>query len=143
MRGLTMNHPHVPQTLRGKMNGLGCEAFVRHLTDLSVSALELLPIQYFANDRYLVDKGLSNYWGYQPLSYFAPAPHYLSEPDLATLDELTATVARLGSAGVEVLMDVCPKMEYQRLWGELSWGGVNSRVISSKLTPLHMPLGKV
>jgi glycogen operon protein len=105
-RGLTMNHPEVTSAQRGKISGLGSEAFVSYLRDLSVSALELLPIQYFANDRYLVEKGLNNYWGYQPLSYFAPAPHYLSEPDLASLDELSATVSHLANAGVEVLMDV-------------------------------------
>lgn len=105
-RGLTMRHPEVPRAHRGTLSGLASDALITHLQELSVSALELLPIQYFSNDRYLVEKGLSNYWGYQPLSYFACATHYLSDPQLTSLDELRSVTSRLAEADIELWIDV-------------------------------------
>ena len=102
-RGLTMRHPRVPEAHRGSFAGLASDAIIEHLSDLGVSALELLPIQSYVNDHYLFEKGLSNYWGYQPLSYFAPAPHYLKSGQLL---ELYAAVERLKTHEIEVLIDV-------------------------------------
>ncbi len=103
VRGLTMLHPHVAESQKGSFAGIASQAIIDHLSDLSVSAVELLPIQSFVNDRYLVEKGLSNYWGYQPLNYFAPAPHYLRS---GRLEELYEMVQRLNHTEIEVLMDV-------------------------------------
>ena len=73
-------HPEVPEKLRGTYAGLGSEAVVRYLRDLGITAIELLPVQDHVDDRHLVDRGLTNYWGYNTLSFFAPEPEYSSGP---------------------------------------------------------------
>jgi glycogen operon protein len=83
VRGLTMQHPGVPEALRGTYAGMSCDAILEHLTRLGVTAIELLPCQFFLDDRMLIDKGLSNYWGYQTLGFFAPEVRYLAEGELA------------------------------------------------------------
>lgn len=103
VKGLTYLHPDVPSNLRGTVGGLGSEAFVDHMRSIGVTALELLPIQSFVHDRGLIDRDLSNYWGYQPLSYFAPMPDYLGTN---RLQELSSTTRALADQGIEVLMDV-------------------------------------
>ena len=103
LKGMTCLHPEVPPTLRGVFGGLASQPLLDHYEELGVTALELLPFQSFVNDRYLVDRGLSNYWGYQPINYFAPMPQYLGN---GRLDELITTVRRLAGHGVELIMDV-------------------------------------
>ena len=76
MKGFTQLHPEVPERLRGTYLGLATEAGVRHLTNLGITAVELMPVHHFLNDRYLVDRGLNNYWGYSTLGFFAPASRY-------------------------------------------------------------------
>jgi glycogen operon protein len=103
VRGLTMQHPDVPEELRGTFLGMASDPIVDHLVKLGVSAVELLPIQYFLDDRYLEEKGLRNYWGYQTLGFFAPQPRFLSGD---RIKEFKTMVKRFHAAGIEVIMDV-------------------------------------
>lgn len=101
VKGLTQLLPGVKTP--GSFLALAEEPVLEHLTRLGVTAIELLPIHAFLNDRFLVEKGLVNYWGYQTLGFFAPEPRYMGVGGLA---EFQHTVARLHSAGVEVILDV-------------------------------------
>lgn len=103
VRGMTMTHPGVPEELRGTFLGMCSDPIIEHLTQLGISAVELLPIQYFPDDRYLVEKGLRNYWGYQTLGFFAPQPRFLSG---SRITEFKTMVKRFHAAGIEVIMDV-------------------------------------
>jgi glycogen operon protein len=103
VKGLTMLKPSVPEAHRGSFLGLACDSVVDHLVRIGVTAIELLPIQAFVDDRFLVQKGLKNYWGYQTVGYFAPDPRYLAQGQLW---EMQSTVRRLHSAGIEVILDV-------------------------------------
>ena len=103
VRGMTMTHPGVPEELRGTFMGMASDPIVEHLVDLGISAVELLPIQYFPDDRYLLEKGLRNYWGYQTLGFFAPQPRFLSG---RAITEFKTMVKRFHAAGIEVIMDV-------------------------------------
>lgn len=103
LRGLTMLHPGVPAELRGTCAGAAQQALVEHLKALGVTAVELLPVHAFAEDRYLLEKGLRNYWGYATLAFFAPQPAYLASGEIA---EFKTLVARLHDAGIEVILDV-------------------------------------
>ena len=103
VRGLTRLHPDIPAAIRGSYDALGHPAVLRHLVALGVTAVELLPIQAFADDRFLVRRGLTNYWGYSTLGYFAPEPRYLGP---AGPDGLRASIRALHAAGIEVILDV-------------------------------------
>jgi isoamylase len=104
VKGMTARHPDVPEHLRGTFAGLAEPVVVDHLVKLGVTAIELLPIHAFANDRHLVENGLTNYWGYNSIGFFAPADRYLSQG--ADLEQFRYMVDRLHSAGVEVILDV-------------------------------------
>ncbi len=103
VKALTRTHPDIPEAERGTYAALAHPAIIAHLTKLGVTALELLPIQAFADDRFLVDRGLVNFWGYQPLGYFAPEPRYLGEGGLGGLK---AAIRELNAAGIETWLDV-------------------------------------
>ncbi|GJD63794.1 glycogen debranching protein GlgX [Methylobacterium frigidaeris] len=103
VRALTQTHPDVPLPWRGSYAALGHPAIVDHLVRLGVTAIELLPIQAFVDDRFLVEKDLTNFWGYSPLNYFSPEPRYLGPAGTAGLK---AAIRQLHAAGIEVLMDV-------------------------------------
>ncbi|ASY60174.1 glycogen debranching protein GlgX [Sinorhizobium sp. CCBAU 05631] len=103
LRGMTMTHPGVPDELRGTFLGMASDPIIDHLMKLGVSAVELLPVQYFLDDRYLIERNLRNYWGYQPLGYFAPHARYMKG---TRITEFKAMVKRFHAAGIEVLMDV-------------------------------------
>ena len=106
-KGLTMLHPDVPEKLRGSYAGLASESVIRHLTDLGVTAVELLPVHYHVDDRYLVDQGRVNYWGYNTLGFFAPEPCYESPNfPLNAVGEFKTMVRNLHAAGIEVILDV-------------------------------------
>jgi len=111
VKGLTATHPEVPKELRGTYAGLAHPATIAHLTGLGVTTLELLPIHAFASEPHLVHRGLTNYWGYQTLGFFAPHAPYATQaardagPD-AVLDEVRRAVQALHEAGIEVLLDV-------------------------------------
>jgi len=101
VKGLTARMPGA--THPGTFLALASDAALDHLQGLGVTAIELLPVQAFLNDRFLVRQGLTNYWGYQTLGYFAPDPRYLTD---ARISEFQHMVARLHSAGIEVILDV-------------------------------------
>ncbi|MCE5972237.1 glycogen debranching protein GlgX [Sinirhodobacter sp. WL0062] len=99
-KGLTMLHPEVPASLRGRFEGLASEPIIAHLKHLGITALELLPCAAFIDDRFVIEKGLSNYWGYQPIGFFAPDPRYGGP------EAFRAMVRRLHAEGIEVIVDV-------------------------------------
>ncbi len=103
VRGFTDLHPEIEGPVRGTYTALGHPTVVEHLVKLGITAVELLPIQAFADDRFLFDKGLVNYWGYSTLGYFAPEPRYFGRDGALGL---RAAIASLHSAGIEVILDV-------------------------------------
>src|SRR6266446_2713614 len=107
VKGFTQLHPDVPERLRGTYAGLASEAAIQHLIRLGITAVELLPVHHFLNDRHLVEHGLTNYWGYNTLSYFAPESRYAA-PHLPqdAVQQFKMMVAALHGAGIEVILDV-------------------------------------
>ncbi|BDY05895.1 glycogen debranching protein GlgX [Ferrimonas sp. YFM] len=103
IRGLTLEFPDLPQRLRGKLAALGHPQVIQYLKGLGVTTVSLLPIHPFVSEPFLLQKGLTNYWGYNNLQYFALHPDYLCDNDPT---ELADTVRRLHDAGLELLMDV-------------------------------------
>ena len=102
VKGFTVLHPEVSPALRGTVGGLTSPAVIEYLQKIGVTSVELLPVQAFVDDRYLVEKRLHNYWGYNTLGFFAPDPRYLN----ADPDEFKSMVKHLHSAGIEVILDV-------------------------------------
>ena len=103
VRGFTKLHPLVPQERRGTYAGLGTRQVVDYMRSLGVSSVELLPIHTFINDSQLLERGLTNYWGYNSIGFFAPDPRYASEPEQC-LREFKEMVARFHDAGLEVIL---------------------------------------
>ena len=104
-----MKHPEVPEELRGTYAGLGHEAAVRYLTDLGVTAVELLPVHEFVPEGMLTDRGLTNYWGYNTIGFFAPSHRYSAAVRAGPggqVAEFKAMVDALHGAGLEVILDV-------------------------------------
>jgi len=108
VRGMTMTHPDVPEGLRGTYAGMATEAIIEHLHKLGITTLELMPVHYFVQDRHLLEKGLSNYWGYNSLGFFAPDVGYASNPadPCDVVREFKQMVKDLHNAGIEVILDV-------------------------------------
>ncbi len=105
VRGFTKLHPQVPEHERGTYRGLAAPEVISYLKSLGVTSVELLPIHTFVNESHLLERGLSNYWGYNSIGFFAPDPRYASAKD-QTLREFKEMVARFHEAGLEVLLDV-------------------------------------
>ena len=103
LRGLTMLCDDIRPNERGTFAALSEPTVIDHLRRLGITAVELLPIHAFVQDRHLLQKGLRNYWGYNTLGFFAIEPHYLSEN---TAHEMRVAVRRLHAAGIEVILDV-------------------------------------
>ena len=107
VRGLTMAHPRVPEEMRGTYAGIAHPAVIEHLQRLGVTAVELMPVHHFVSEHNLVDRGLSNYWGYNTLAFLAPHARYSSAGTLGQqVPEFKAMVRALHSAGIEVILDV-------------------------------------
>jgi isoamylase len=107
VKGLSMTHPEVPEDVRGTYAAMGHPAIIDHLTNLGVTAVELLPVHQFVNDSHLVDQGLSNYWGYNTIGFLAPHNGYVSSPATgAQTTEFKAMVKALHAADIEVILDV-------------------------------------
>jgi isoamylase len=107
VKGFTMRHPDIPDELRGTYAGLAHPAATRYLTELGVTAVELLPVHQFINDSYLADKGLRNYWGYNSIGFFAPHNAYASGDGRGEqVHQFKQMVVDLHAAGIEVILDV-------------------------------------
>jgi isoamylase len=107
VKGLTMTHPGVPEDLRGTYAAIAHPSVIQHLTDLGVTALELMPVHQFIQDSTLQAKGLSNYWGYNTIGFFAPHNGYSSAGQRGQqVQEFKAMVRTLHEAGIEVILDV-------------------------------------
>ncbi|MET8577837.1 glycogen debranching protein GlgX [Streptomyces sp. NPDC005012] len=107
VRGFTMRHPGVPEELRGTYAGLAHPAAVEHLTRLGVTAVELLPVHQFAHEDHLLRRGLTNYWGYNSIGYFAPHAAYAATGTGGEqVGEFKRMVRALHAAGIEVILDV-------------------------------------
>jgi isoamylase len=110
VRGFTATHPGVPKELRGTYAGLAHEAALQHLADLGVTAVELLPVHRSVPEQFLVDRGLTNYWGYNTIGFFAPQANYSAAARAgqsgAEVREFRAMVDALHAAGLEVILDV-------------------------------------
>ncbi|QEL19751.1 glycogen debranching protein GlgX [Limnoglobus roseus] len=129
VKGFTKLNPDVPENLRGSYAGLATEAAIRHLKDLNVTAVELLPVHHYLNDRHLIEKGLSNYWGYNTLSFFAPQAGYDAPGNSLPADhEFKMMVRSLHRAGIEVILDVVYNhtAEGSNMGPTISWRGVDN-----------------
>src|SRR5215475_12019818 len=123
VKGLTRLREDVPKGLRGTFGALASRPMVKHLQRLGVTTLELLPIHAFVDEPFLTERGLSNYWGYNTLSFFTADRRY------GTLDQFRAAVARLHDAGIEVILDVVYNhtAEADHLGRTLSFRGIDNR----------------
>ncbi len=107
VKGFTMRHPDVPEQHRGTYAGLASQAAIEYLQQLGITAVELMPVHHIADESFLIDRGLSNYWGYSSVGYFAPHSAYSSSGSCGEqLVEFKQMVKSLHGAGIEVIMDV-------------------------------------
>src|SRR5215218_9161654 len=107
VKGLTMTHPDVPEEIRGTYAGIAHPAVIDHLTSLGITAIELMPVHQFVQDTTLQAKGLSNYWGYNTIGFFAPHNAYSSSGQRGQqVQEFKIMVKALHEAGIEVILDV-------------------------------------
>jgi glycogen operon protein len=106
VRGFTRRHPGVPEAQRGTFAGLASPAALEHLQALGVTAVELLPVHFPIDERFLTERGRSNYWGYNTLGFFAPNPRYAASGAAGAVDEFKSMVRSLHAAGIEVILDV-------------------------------------
>ena len=126
VRGFTRQSPDVPKNIRGTFEGLSAGAVVGYLKSLAVTAVELMPVQPFVHDRHLMEKGLTNYWGYNPIGFFAVHADYLST---GAVHEFKTFVQLMHNAGIEVILDVVYNHtgEGNQLGPTLSFRGVDNK----------------
>jgi len=127
VRGFSMRNPEIPEKLRGTYAGLSHEASINYFKKLGITAVELLPIHHFIDEGHLVDKGLTDYWGYNTLGFFAPMSRYSSAGDLGgQVNEFKQMVKAFHGAGIEVILDVVYNhtCEGNQLGPTLSWRGL-------------------
>ncbi|MFB8268728.1 glycogen debranching protein GlgX [Streptomyces sp. NPDC055955] len=130
VKGFTQRHPGIPEELRGTYAGLAHPAAVEHLVKLGVTAVELLPVHQFAHEDHLLGRGLSNYWGYNSIGYFAPhAAYAASGTGGQQVGEFKRMVRALHEAGIEVILDVVYNhtAEAGELGPTLSLKGIDNR----------------
>ena len=108
VKGLTETHPDIPEQSRGTYAGIAHPAIIEHLKTVGATAIELMPVHHFANDSTLIDKGLSNYWGYNTIGFFAPDAKYSTSSATPgnQVQEFKSMVRTLHEAGIEVILDV-------------------------------------
>ncbi|AOZ02668.1 glycogen debranching enzyme GlgX [Cupriavidus sp. USMAHM13] len=125
LRGLSMLRDDVLPNLRGTFAALCDPRLLDHLLRLGVTAVELLPVHAILQDRFLLERGLRNYWGYNTLAYFAPEPSYLAS---GQLQEIKVAVRRLHAAGIEIILDVVYNhtCEGNELGPTVSWRGLDN-----------------
>ena len=125
-RGFTMKHPAVGRAHRGTFEGLSAPEVISYLTSLGITAVELLPVHAFIEDRHLVERGLTNYWGYNSIGYFAPHPAYIGP---AGIGGFKTFVKLMHDAGIEVILDVVYNhtAEGNHLGPTLCFRGIDNR----------------
>ena len=125
VRGFTMRHPQVPPELRGTYAGLATAPVIDHLLRLGVTAVELMPVHTFVDDRHLIEQGRRNYWGYNTIGFFSPDMRYSAT---GRVSEFKTMVKTLHSAGIEVILDVVYNhtAEGNQLGPTLSFRGVDN-----------------
>ena len=125
VKGFTIRHPEVPAGLRGTYAALATAPVIDHLTQLGVTAVELMPVHTFVDDRHLIERGLRNYWGYNSIGFFAPEPRYCAT---ASINDFKTMVKTLHSARIEVILDVVYNhtAEGNHLGPTLSFRGIDN-----------------
>ncbi len=129
VKGFTARHPDVPEHLRGTYAGLTTPAVIEYLQGLGVTAVELLPVHHAVQDKHLTDQGLTNYWGYNTIGFFAPDMRYALSPIRGRhVREFKTMVKTLHSAGIEVILDVVYNhtAEGNHLGPTLSFRGIDN-----------------
>ena len=129
VKGMTEQHPEVPEEIRGTYAGMAHPAIIEHLTDLGITAVELMPVHQFVNDPILQGKGLSNYWGYNTIGFFAPHNAYSSIGSGGEqVQEFKSMVKALHAADIEVILDVVYNhtAEGNHLGPTLSFRGIDN-----------------
>ncbi|HVX47604.1 MAG TPA: glycogen debranching protein GlgX [Mycobacteriales bacterium] len=130
VRGLTIANPKIPEEMRGTYSAIGHPATIEHLQRLGVTAIELMPVHQFIQDHTLTEKGLSNYWGYNTISFLAPHNKYASAggPPGQHVQEFKSMVKALHEAGIEVILDVVYNhtAEGNHLGPTLSFRGIDN-----------------
>jgi isoamylase len=129
VKGFTRMHPDIPENIRGTYAAIGHPVTISYLKDLGITAIELMPVHYFITDRHLEEKGLTNYWGYNSIGFFAPDTRYSSTGVQGQqVFEFKNMVKQLHSAGIEVILDVVYNHtgEGNHLGSTLSFRGVDN-----------------
>ncbi|MHA4894121.1 glycogen debranching protein GlgX [Pedobacter sp. PWIIR3] len=129
VKGLTQLHPEIPDEIRGTYSAIAHPVIIQHLKSLGITAIELMPIHQFINDNVLVEKGLSNYWGYNTIGFFSPDTKYSSRGTLGgQVTEFKDMVKALHKAGIEVILDVVYNhtAEGNHLGPTLSFKGIDN-----------------
>ncbi len=130
VRGLTRTHPGIPEEIRGTYAAIGHPVMIEHLTSLGVTAIELMPVHQFVQDPHLAERGLSNYWGYNTIGFFAPHNAYASTGQRGQqVQEFKAMVRALHAANIEVILDVVYNhtAEGNHLGPTLCFRGIDNR----------------
>ncbi len=129
VKGMTKLHPDVPENLRGTYLGLASDAMIEYFLALGITAVELLPVHQFVVDRHLAERGLTNYWGYNSIGFFAPDVRYAAKGLGNQVYEFKSMVKTLHSAGIEVILDVVYNHtgEGNHLGPTLSLRGIDNR----------------
>ncbi|MDR6944068.1 glycogen debranching protein GlgX [Mucilaginibacter pocheonensis] len=129
VKGFTQLHPQIPEALRGTYAGIAHPASIKYLKELGVTAVELMPVHHFISDRYLKERGLSNYWGYNTIGFFAPDARYSSGGVKGEqVNEFKHMVKELHKAGMQVILDVVYNhtAEGNHLGPTLSFKGIDN-----------------
>jgi len=137
VRGYTVTRGDIAPHQRGTFAGMSAAQIVEHIRSLGVTSVELLPVHAFINDRHLLERGLTNYWGYNTIGFFAPDVRYASDP-ANSLREFKEMVARFHDAGLEVILDVVYNhtAEGSELGPTLPFKGIDNAVYY-RLAPDH------
>jgi len=122
VRGLTINNPSIPPHIRGTYAGLGHPEMIDHLVRLGVTTVELLPVHHYVSEVHLLQQGLTNYWGYNSIGFFAPHARYSSVGGGGQVREFKEMVKALHSAGLEVILDV--------VYNHTAEGGIDGPALS-------------
>ncbi|MFZ0668157.1 MAG: glycogen debranching protein GlgX [Acidimicrobiales bacterium] len=130
VKGMTVRHPGVPEGLRGTFLGLSSDAVIDHLLSLGITAVELMPVHHFVPEHHLIERGLTNYWGYNSIAFFAPHVSYATGRMGQQVTEFKSMIKTLHRAGIEVILDVVYNhtAEGNELGPTLSLRGIDNSV---------------